>query len=60
MLNRAKINIASLKFDPEMPEKGQQASMILRLENVGDGEARFVKARLEGRITSYNVCYTKL
>jgi len=48
VLNRAKINIASLKFDPEMPEKGQQASMILRLENVGDGEARFVKARLEG------------
>ncbi|WP_440944940.1 COG1361 S-layer family protein [Methanosarcina sp. T3] len=48
VLNRAKINVASLKFDPEMPEKGQQVSMILRLENVGDGEARFVKARLEG------------
>jgi len=48
VLNRAKINIASLKFDPEMPEKGQQVSMILRLENVGEGEARFVKARLEG------------
>jgi hypothetical protein len=48
VLNRAKINIASLKFDPEMPERGQQASMILRLENVGEGEARFVKARLEG------------
>lgn len=48
VLNRAKINIASLKFDPEMPERGQQVSMILRLENVGDGEARFVKARLEG------------
>jgi hypothetical protein len=31
-----------------MPVKGQQASMILRLENVGEGEARFVKARLEG------------
>lgn len=48
VLNRAKINIASLKFDPKMPEKGQQVSMILRLENVGEGEARFVKARLEG------------
>lgn len=48
VLNRAKINIASLKFDPEMPEKGQKVSMILRLENVGEGEARFVKARLEG------------
>jgi hypothetical protein len=48
VLNQAKINIASLKFDPEMPEKGQQVSMILRLENVGEGEARFVKARLEG------------
>ncbi|AKB79133.1 putative carboxyl-terminal-processing protease, deltaproteobacterial [Methanosarcina horonobensis HB-1 = JCM 15518] len=48
VLNRAKINIASLKFDPEMPERGQRVSMILRLENVGEGEARFVKARLEG------------
>ncbi|MCQ1534857.1 hypothetical protein FTO70_03955 [Methanosarcina sp. KYL-1] len=48
VLNQAKINIASLKFDPEMPVKGQQVSMILRLENVGEGEARFVKARLEG------------
>jgi hypothetical protein len=48
VLNQAKINIASLKFDPEMPEKGQRVSMILRLENVGEGEARFVKARLEG------------
>lgn len=48
VLNQAKINIASLKFDPEMPERGQQVSMILRLENVGEGEARFVKARLEG------------
>ena len=48
VLNQAKINIASLKFDPEIPEKGQQVSMILRLENVGEGEARFVKARLEG------------
>ncbi len=48
VLNRAKINIASLKFDPEMPERGQKVSMILRLENVGEGEARFVKASLEG------------
>jgi hypothetical protein len=48
VLNQARINIASLKFDPEMPVKGQKVSMILRLENVGEGEARFVKARLEG------------
>jgi hypothetical protein len=48
VLNRAKIDISSLKFDPEMPVKGQQVSMVLRLENVGEGEARFVKARLEG------------
>lgn len=48
VLNRAKINIASLKFDPEMPERGERVSMIMRLENVGEGEARSVKARLEG------------
>lgn len=48
VLNRARINIASLKFDPEMPERGERVSMILRLENVGEGEARSVKARLEG------------
>lgn len=48
VLNRAQIDISSLKFDPEMPVKGQQVSLTLRLENVGDGEARSVKARLEG------------
>jgi len=48
VLNRAQIDISSLKFDPEIPVKGQQASLTLRLENVGEGEARSVKARLEG------------
>lgn len=48
VLNLAKIDISSLKFDPETPLKGQQVSMIVRLENVGEGEARYVKARLEG------------
>lgn len=48
VLNRAQIDISSLKFDPEMPVKGQQVSLTLRLENVGKGEARSVKARLEG------------
>jgi len=47
VLNRAQIDISSLKFDPEIPVKGQQASLTLRLENVGEGEARSVKARLE-------------
>lgn len=54
VLNQAKIDISSLKFDPEMPVKGQQVSMVLRLENVGEGEARFVKARLEGLAGSGN------
>lgn len=48
VLNRAKIDISSLKFDPGMPVKGQQVYMIVRLENVGEGEASSVKARLEG------------
>jgi len=48
VLNRAQIDISSLKFDPEMPVKGQQVSLTLRLENVGKGEARSVKAKLEG------------
>lgn len=48
VLNRAKIDVSSLKFDPGMPVKGQQLSMTVRLENVGEGEARSVKARLEG------------
>ena len=48
VLNQARINIASLKFDPQMPVKGQKVSMTLKLENVGEGEASFVKARLEG------------
>jgi hypothetical protein len=48
VLNRAKIDISSLKFDPEAPVKGQRVSMTVRLENVGEGEASFVKARIEG------------
>jgi hypothetical protein len=48
VLNLAKIDVSSLKFDPGMPVKGQQVSMTVRLENVGEGEARSVKARLEG------------
>lgn len=48
VLNSAKIDISSLKFDPEVPVKGQSVSMTVRLENVGDGEARFVKAHVEG------------
>jgi hypothetical protein len=48
VLNRAKIDISSLKFDSGTPMKGQQVSMILRLENIGEGEARVVKAKLEG------------
>ncbi|MFY9410202.1 MAG: COG1361 S-layer family protein [Methanosarcina flavescens] len=48
VLNRAKIDVSSLKFDPGMPVRGQQVSMTIRLENVGKGEARSVKARLEG------------
>jgi hypothetical protein len=47
VLNRAQIDISSLKFDPGMPVKGQQVSLTLRLENVGEGEARSVKARIE-------------
>jgi hypothetical protein len=48
VFNRAKIDISSLKFDPGILVKGQQVSMILRLENIGEGEARAVKAKLEG------------
>ncbi|HPZ21384.1 MAG TPA: COG1361 S-layer family protein [Methanosarcina thermophila] len=48
VLNRAKIDVSSLKFDSGMPVRGQQVSMTVRLENVGEGEARSVKARLEG------------
>ncbi|MBN2488777.1 MAG: COG1361 S-layer family protein [Methanosarcinaceae archaeon] len=48
VLNQAEVNVASLKFEPEMPVKGEKVSMILKLENVGEGEGRFVKARLEG------------
>lgn len=48
VLNRAKIDISNLKFDPGSPMKGEQVSMILRLENIGEGEANSVKASLQG------------
>ena len=40
--------VVTSKNDRVYPERGQKVSMILRLENVGEGEARFVKASLEG------------
>ncbi|WP_342303821.1 hypothetical protein [Methanolobus sp. ZRKC5] len=43
---RAKIDIANIKNDPTMPEKGKELTQMIRIENVGEGEARSVKVSL--------------
>jgi hypothetical protein len=45
---KAKIDIANVKNNPTMPEKGNELTQIIRIENVGEGEARSVKVSLVG------------
>ncbi|MEZ5335680.1 MAG: hypothetical protein R2741_10780 [Methanolobus sp.] len=45
---RAKLDIANVKNDPVIPEKGNELTQIIRIENVGEGEARSVKVTLSG------------
>ncbi|WP_394697997.1 COG1361 S-layer family protein [uncultured Methanolobus sp.] len=43
---RAKLDIANIKNDPTMPEKGKELTQMIRIENVGEGEARSVKVSI--------------
>lgn len=45
---RAKLDIANIKNDPTMPERGKDLTQTIRIENVGEGEARSVKVSLVG------------
>lgn len=45
---RAKLDIANIKNDPTLPEKGNDLTQTIRIENVGKGEARSVKVTLAG------------
>ncbi|MBN2111070.1 MAG: COG1361 S-layer family protein [Methanosarcinaceae archaeon] len=45
---RAKLDIANIKNDPTIPEKGKDLTQTIRIENVGEGEARSVKVSLVG------------
>lgn len=44
---KAKLDIANIKTDPAMPQRGQEVTQIIRIENAGEGEARSVKVSLE-------------
>ena len=44
---KAKIGIASVSLDPERIKKGDQVSLIIRLENTGTDNANSVKARID-------------
>jgi hypothetical protein len=44
---KAKIGIASVSMDPERIKKGDQVSLIIRLENTGTDNANSVKASIE-------------
>lgn len=43
---KAKLDIANIKNNPTMPEKGKGLTQMIRIENVGEGEARSVKVSL--------------
>jgi uncharacterized repeat protein (TIGR01451 family) len=44
---KAKIGIASVSVDPERIKKGDQVSLIIRLENTGTDNANSVKASID-------------
>lgn len=47
VINKAQLDIANAKIDPVFPAKGDQVTLLLRVENVGEGKADSVKVSLQ-------------
>lgn len=57
VLGKAKLSIADIKIEPQIPVKGDLVTMNMRIENSGNGDARSVKVSLnmpfEGTRTAF-------
>lgn len=53
----SKLNIASLKIDPQNPKKGDTVTIELRVENVGDADADDAKLILDSTLHGFKTAY---
>ncbi len=53
----AKLNIASLKIEPQNPKKGDEITIELRVENVGDDDAENTKLVLDSELEGFKTVY---
>jgi len=53
----AKLNIASLKIEPQNPKKGDEVTIELRIENVGDADAENTKLTLDSELEGFKTAY---
>jgi len=47
ILGKAKLTIASIKIEPQNPEKGDFVTLTMRIENSGNGDAKSAKVSLD-------------
>ena len=53
----AKLNIANLKIEPQNPRKGDEITIELRIENVGDASAENTKLLLDSDLEGFKTAY---
>jgi hypothetical protein len=53
----AKLNIASLKIEPQNPKKGEELTIEARVENVGDDDAENTKLVLDSELEGFKTAY---
>jgi hypothetical protein len=53
----AKLNIASLKIEPQIPKKGEEITIELRIENIGDDDAENTKLVLDSELKGFKTAY---
>ncbi len=53
----AKLSIASLKIDPQNPRKGDEVTIELRIENVGDDDSENTKLVLDSDLEGFKTAY---
>jgi hypothetical protein len=53
----AKLNIASLKLEPQNPKKGEEITIETRIENVGDDNAENTKLVLDSELEGFKTAY---
>ncbi len=54
---RAKLNIASLKMEPQNPKKGDELTIELRIENTGDDNAENTKVVIDSDLEGFKTAY---